>query len=502
MKNPKTILILISISLLCSCATPEKKSPTINNLTKKEAHPAIKIPPVKKPKVKTIEKKVIAVMKFENLSKNPKFDWLCEGIASTLVSKLGNVKKVRLVERSQVRKSLQEINFNMSGVVDEKTAVSAGKILGAKIMVIGEFQKSADQMRITTRFVDVVTGKIINTAQATGSYTDIFSLQDEIAFNLLKTLGVKVKVAEQKKIQKKPTESLTAYEWVEKAINLYEKKYEGKENNISKEDQNIMIKYFKKAIRSDPDYADAHYNLGSVYIVKGLYDKAIEEFKETIRIKPDDTDVHNSLGVVYVEKGLWDEAMEEFKEAIKINPDYAEAHYMLGSVYIVKGLWDEAIEECKETLRINPDLAEAHYGLAWAYGEKGLDDKAMEEFKEAIKINPDFAEAHYNLGVVYGKKGLDDKAMEEFKEAIKINPDFAEAHYNLGVVYGKKDLYNEAIEEFKEVIKINPDYAEAHYMLGIAYCVLGRKSEALDEYRILKELDKEKANELFNLIYK
>ncbi|MCK4532643.1 tetratricopeptide repeat protein [bacterium] len=534
MKFPKTILVLVGISLLCSCATPQKKIISTEEFFKlpKDKTSPFKIPPEEKPKIKIIEKKVIAVMKFENLSKNPKFDWLCDGIASTLVSKLGNVKKIRLVERSQVVKSLQEINFNMSGVVDEKTAVSAGKILGAEIMVIGEFQKSADQMRITARFVDVATGNIINTAEATGGYNDIFSLQDKIAFNLLKTLGIKVKVAEQKKIQKKPTESLTAYEWVEKASEHWSKK----EEKITEEDINLIIKYCKKALKLDSDYMLAHYNLGVAYKEKGLYDKAIEEYKEAIRLNPDFAYAHCGLGVAYGKRGLWKKAIEEYKEAIeidldyeyahfnlglayekrglntkateefkeviRINPNLADAHYNLGVAYRNKGLYDKAIEECKEAIRLNPDFANAHCNLGFIYRNKGLYDKAIKEYKEAIRIKPDFANAHYNLGLVYENKGLYNKAIEEHKEAIRIKPDFAYAHYGLGGAYYEQRLFDKAIEEFKEAIRINPDFANVHYGLGVIYSFLGRRGDALEEYKILKDLDKKLANKLFNFIYK
>jgi tetratricopeptide (TPR) repeat protein len=60
----------------------------------------------------------------------------------------------------------------------------------------------------------------------------------------------------------------------------------------------------------------------------------------------------------------------------------------------------------------------------------------------------------------------------------------------------------EAIEAYKQAIRIKPDYAEAHYRLGLVYLLIGNKSSALDQYKILKNLDNDSANQLFNLIYK
>jgi len=49
---------------------------------------------------------------------------------------------------------------------------------------------------------------------------------------------------------------------------------------------------------------------------------------------------------------------------------------------------------------------------------------------------------------------------------------------------------------------LKPDFAEAHCMLGLAYLMTDNKGSALEEYKILKTLDAEQANKLFNLIYK
>lgn len=96
----------------------------------------------------------------------------------------------------------------------------------------------------------------------------------------------------------------------------------------------------------------------------------------------------------------------------------------------------------------------------------------------------------------------DDEAIKKAKDAIQINPNLAETHYKLGEIYFEKGLCELAIEEYKKAIKINPNFANAHYDISLVYWTIGKQKDALEECKILKELDKEKANELFNLIHK
>ena len=69
---------------------------------------------------------------------------------------------------------------------------------------------------------------------------------------------------------------------------------------------------------------------------------------------------------------------------------------------------------------------------------------------------------------------------------------------SMGSKLGNADL---EIEAYKKAIRIAPDYASAHYNLGMALLQTGDKAAALDEYKILKALDKQSANQLFNQIY-
>jgi tetratricopeptide (TPR) repeat protein len=296
------------------------------------------------------------------------------------------------------------------------------------------------------------------------------------------------------------------------------------------------IEAYKQAIRIKPDYADAHNNLGAAYSKLGRYQEAIEAFSQAIKIKPDYAEAQYNLGTAYGKLGRYQEAIEAFSQAIKIKTDYAEAHYNLGVACGNLGRWQEAIEAYKQAIRIKPDYAEAHYSRGVAYGNLGRYQEAIEAYKQAIRIKHDYAEAHYNLGVAYGNLGRWQEAIESYKQTIRIKPDYAEAHYNLGVNYYKLERYQDAVESYKQTIKIKPDYdkayinlgvtyyklgryqdaveaykqairikpdfADVHYNLGVAYSVTGDKEAALEEYKILKTLDAEQANKLFNLIYK
>jgi len=267
------------------------------------------------------------------------------------------------------------------------------------------------------------------------------------------------------------------------------------------DDYETALPYFEKAVEKNTSHAGAYFYIGYCNNKLVRYQDAIEAFKQTIRINPDYVDVHYNLGVVYRKLGHHQEALESFKQAIRINPDLVEAHLNIGVIYGDLGRYQDAIEACKQAIRINPDDDRVHYNLGVTYTDLGRYQEAVEAYKQAIRINPDDVNVYYNLGVAYRNLSRYQEAVEAYKQAIRINPDDAEVHLNLGVAYGELGRYQDAIEAYKQAIRINPDYAGAHYNCGRAYLIVQDKSSALAEYKVLKELDKNLANELFNLIY-
>jgi Flp pilus assembly protein TadD len=182
--------------------------------------------------------------------------------------------------------------------------------------------------------------------------------------------------------------------------------------------------------------------------------------------------------------------------------DSAIALYNIGLSFARAGDYEKALSYSEEAVKRNPRYAEAYCLIGTCYGMLGRYQEASEAFKQTISIKPDFVDALCYLGMSYNKLQRYAEAIEAYKQAIRIKPDYADALCYLGMSYNKLQRYAEAIEAHKQAIRIKPDFALAHYSLGLDYLEVGDKGSALNEYKILKTLDDELANKLFNQIYR
>jgi predicted O-linked N-acetylglucosamine transferase (SPINDLY family) len=154
---------------------------------------------------------------------------------------------------------------------------------------------------------------------------------------------------------------------------------------------------FHKALNIQPDYANAHYNLGNALQDLGKLDEAVASFHKALAIKPDYAKADSNLGVALQKLGKLDEAVASYRKAIALKPDYAEAHSNLGVALQKLGKLDEAVTSHRKALAINPDYAEAHNNLGFVLYELGNLDDAVDSYRKALSIKPNFANAHSNL---------------------------------------------------------------------------------------------------------
>ena len=198
------------------------------------------------------------------------------------------------------------------------------------------------------------------------------------------------------------------------------------------------------------------------------------------------------------------EELFEQEEKDKKDSDYAYEAYGKALYFIDKREYEKALPYLEIAIKtdISSLKAWAYFQIGFCYGELKSYTKAIEAFKQAIRIDPDCANAYYNLGIAYDLLGLYKDAIKAYKQVSYIDPDYnAHVYIRVGGISFSYHLYKDAIEAFKQAIRIDPDNVDAHYGLGVYYSLIGDKSSALNEYKILKELDIDEANKLFDLIY-
>ncbi|HXA80222.1 MAG TPA: tetratricopeptide repeat protein, partial [Opitutaceae bacterium] len=239
------------------------------------------------------------------------------------------------------------------------------------------------------------------------------------------------------------------------------------------------IAAYENALRINPDFADAHANLGAIFMdIPGRLPEAIDQFRLAIRSKPDHVKAHFYLGIAWSNTpGRLADGIAEFQEALRINPDSADINYALGdSLLKMPGQLPDAIAHLEAALRIKPDMAEAHYGLGMALLDiPGRLPDAIAELETTLRLNPDFAVVHYNLATALMQTpGRLPEAISEFEAAVRINPGYANAHASLGVALARAGRWPEAAAQFEAAIKIDPDTPGARENLKAAQQAMSR----------------------------
>ncbi len=247
--------------------------------------------------------------------------------------------------------------------------------------------------------------------------------------------------------------------------------------------------------------AEGLYFRGYVFTWAGDCETALSYLEEVIKKNPLYAEAYSLISHCNNELRRWNEAIESSKKAISIKPDYIYGYINLGKAYLGLEKYNEAIAVFLQAIRIKPDEAAAYFGLGAAYDFLGRYREAIEAYKQTIRIKPDVPQVYYYIGLAYFNLDRWNEALDSFKQAIRIKPDDADFHSAMGDAYVQLERVQEAIDSYKQAVRIKPDHATAHLMLGGTYLALGDKGSALQEYKILKELDVDLANRLFDMIY-
>jgi TolB-like protein/class 3 adenylate cyclase len=397
------------------------------------------------------DKPSIAVLPFQNMSGDPEQDYFADGMVEDIITGLSRSKSLFVIARNS--------SFTYKGkAVDIK---QVGRELGVRYVLEGSVRKAGNRVRITGQLVNAETANHIWADRYDSTLEDIFDLQDRVTTSVIGAIAPQLEWAEIARAQRKPTESLQAYDYYLRALASFYR--------FTPEANIEALKLTRTANNLDPGYA-APFALGATcYVQRWGFGWNIADAEDetearrltrrALELGKDDPQV---LALAGQALGLFIGEVQEgsalLARAISLDPNLAAARFWNGYVQLYLGDGDAAIEQFQIGLRmspLDPRIYLAQNGIAAAHFSAGRYEDGSLWAKIAVQQNPNFVAAHHTLMACLAMAGRVEEARQAWAVARQIDPT-----QRLSTVLNKR--YR--LRRSKDIIR---RYAEAFRIVGM-----------------------------------
>ena len=326
----------------------------------------------------------IAVLPFENYSRDPDNAYFADGIQDEILTRLSKIADLKVISRTSTQhyKSAPE------------NLLEIAKQLGVAHILEGSVQKSGDTVRVNVQLIKAANDSHLWADTFDRKLTNIFSVESEVAKAIADQLRVKLTGQEERVIAAKPTNNIEAYDAYLRGLAYTLKSANTPANTLDAQ------KYLREAVRLDPkfalswallSYVDAlgyvtaalqptaalreearqaaetaltlQPNLGEALMAKGYYhyaclkdyDTAVRYFEQARQLLPNSSRIPESLAYVTRRRGQWDRSESYFNEAERLDPRNVTLLTQHAISYNALRRFPEALRKLDQVLRITPD---------------------------------------------------------------------------------------------------------------------------------------------------
>ncbi|MDI6753810.1 MAG: CsgG/HfaB family protein [Thermodesulfobacteriota bacterium] len=224
-------IVLVSSSWAGQVVTKDAKLWAKKALAEEKALPALTAP------------NTLAVLYFQNKTGQSGLDPLQKGLTLMLITDLSAIKGLQIVERVKLQALVEEMGLGASGLVEAGTAPRVGKLLGAQWLIGGDIlQGKLEQLKIEANTLEVDTSKLLGPSLTEGKLTELFRLEKELLFEIIKLLKIEVKPEEERALKKLCTTNLRALTDLFRGVEASDR------GNYEK-----AAEYYEKALKEDPN---------------------------------------------------------------------------------------------------------------------------------------------------------------------------------------------------------------------------------------------------------
>src|SRR5438270_4552130 len=473
--------------------------------------------------------KSIAVLPFENLSRDPDNAFFTDGVQDEILTYLAKIADLKVISRTSVMQYKSGAPRNLREI---------GQQLGVAHVVEGSVQRAANKVRVNAQLIDSRSDAHVWAETYDRDLADVFAIQSEIARAIAEQLQAKLSPNEKKAIEQPPTTDLAAFDLYSRAksILLTESFSVTGDPDLRK-----AIELLDEAVKRDPSFFDAycqlayaHENLYALrgsdhtparlalaeaalqaatrlrpdaaethlaraqYLYYGLrdYAGALGELEIARRGLPNDPRLFEVTGYILRRRGQHEEGLQNLQRAVELDPRNFFTLQQIALSYQFLGRYADSIAALDRALAIMPDnLTRALRGLFYLCW-KADTRPALQTIDAILAQEPSAIAGSSDIWFLCALAERDPAAAERALVAVGDNPCWAEGVIFLSRSFGEgllarmtkdearaRTAFEAARAQQEKIVQAQPEYGPALCVLGLIDAALGRKDLALEEGR-------------------
>tara|TARA_B100000131_G_scaffold315254_1_gene353357 strand:+ start:923 stop:2218 length:1296 start_codon:yes stop_codon:yes gene_type:complete len=243
--------------------------------------------------------------------------------------------------------------------------------------------------------------------------------------------------------------------------------------------------YFSKALIIYPNHKKARkgldnvtkqfLNAGNKSYKRGDLSKATSYYEKALKFDPNFYLAYFQLGVLQKKQGQSQAAISSLNKVLEIKPDHDKTWFTLGTAYETDGKLDLAVEHYQKAININPGYTKAYGNMGKILTEKQEYKKAEDILKTVMQIDSDYADGYMRLGLLYIKQEKFQEATDNLEKSVAIDKNDFNKYYNLASAYNQIGKWNDAAEAAQLCIDLKKKFGGGWMELGLAE--IGRKNK-------------------------
>jgi serine/threonine protein kinase/Flp pilus assembly protein TadD len=463
--------------------------------------------------------KSIAVLPFENLSRDPDNAYFAEGIQEEILTRLAKIAELKVISRTSTQR-YQSKPRNLAEIARQ---------LGVANILEGSVQKVADQVRVNVQLINAQTDFHLWADTYDRKLTDILGVESEIAKRIAESLRAKLTGREEQALAVKPTSNPEAYEAYLRGL-----AFEARSSTIDLLHQ--AIGFYERAVQLDPNFvpawarlsrADALLYFGVADTTAARRDTAKRALDTAQKLEPNSPETLLALGYYqYWVLRDYGSAKTTFSRVSKMLPSSSEVPQALALITRREGHWDESVAYWEQALALDPRNEQLLVRAAVTYAYLRQFPAALKLYDRALDIVPNEPDLMASKGGIYQAEGNLEQAAKflsqitagtasqsafsikitqlrlerNLGEAIRLlQARLAQFHYDTplfkgsdqvalaftqrlaGDTAGPKVTAEQGRNTLEQLYRDQPDNLGVSASLSQAYAVMGQKDAALKE---------------------